>query len=247
MWSSASRFCCHIENLVIYPLCFTSDFRNTDFTSGQNFHPDSLSQLLPVQQSSVPWHLVSSALPNSTAASPFSGFSELGTPFQRLDFFLPISLLLPSLLLSPAAFCFKLSLLPGTMSPLLCCPGITWENTLTRCLLPGCWVRPDRKNNCCAYWQFSSVAQSCLTLQSRGLQHTRLPCPSSAPRACSNSCPSSWWCHPTISSSVIPFSCLQPFPASGSFPVSSSHQVAKVLEFQLQHQSFQWIFRTDFL
>ena len=66
-------------------------------------------------------------------------------------------------------------------------------------------------------------------------------------RACSNSCPSSWWCHPIISSSVVTFSpCLQSFPASGSFKwVSSSHQVAKVLEFQ--HQSFQWIFRTDFL
>ena len=52
-----------------------------------------------------------------------------------------------------------------------------------------------------------------------------------------------------ISTSVVPFSsCLQPFPASGSFQwVSSSDQVAKVLEFQLQHQSFQWIFRTDFL
>ena len=59
----------------------------------------------------------------------------------------------------------------------------------------------------------------------------------------------SWWCHPTISSSVVPFSsCLQFFPASGSFPiVSSTHQVAKVLELQLQHQSFQWIFKTDFL
>ena len=54
-----------------------------------------------------------------------------------------------------------------------------------------------------------------------GLQHTRPPCPSSTPRACSNSSPSSWWCHPTISSSVIPFSsCLQSFPASGSFQMS---------------------------
>ena len=53
-----------------------------------------------------------------------------------------------------------------------------------------------------------------------GLQHARLPCPPT-PGACSNSCPSSWWCHPTISSSVIPFSsCLQSFPASGSFSVS---------------------------
>ena len=54
-----------------------------------------------------------------------------------------------------------------------------------------------------------------------GLQHARLPCPSLSPRACSNSCPLSWWCHKTISSSVIPFSsCLQSFPASGSFPMS---------------------------
>ena len=54
-----------------------------------------------------------------------------------------------------------------------------------------------------------------------GLQHARLPCPSPNPGACSNSCPSSRWCHPTISSSVVPFSsCLQSFPASGSFPMS---------------------------
>jgi len=67
--------------------------------------------------------------------------------------------------------------------------------------------------------------------------------------ACSNSCPSSQWCHPTTSSSVIPFSSgLQSFLTSGSFPmVSSSHQVAKGLELQCQHQSFQRIFRTDFL
>ena len=54
-----------------------------------------------------------------------------------------------------------------------------------------------------------------------GLQHTRLPCPSPTPRVNSNSCLLSQWCHPTFSSSVIPFSsCLQPFPASGSFPMS---------------------------
>ena len=57
------------------------------------------------------------------------------------------------------------------------------------------------------------------SLWPHGLQHARLPCPST-PRACSNSCPSSQWCHPTISSSVVSFSCLQSFPASGSFPVS---------------------------
>ena len=65
--------------------------------------------------------------------------------------------------------------------------------------------------------------------QPHGLQHTRLPCPSPTPRSCSNSCPSCRWCHPTVSSSVIPFfSCLQSFPASESFPVSqlfaSCHQ-----------------------
>ena len=59
------------------------------------------------------------------------------------------------------------------------------------------------------------------SLQPHGLQHTRIPCPSSTPRACSNSGPSSQWCHPTMSSSVVPFSsCLQYFPASGTFSVS---------------------------
>ena len=71
------------------------------------------------------------------------------------------------------------------------------------------------------YHQFSSVAQSCLTLRPHGLQHTRLPCPLPTPTAYSNSRPLSWWCHPTISSSVIPFSsCLQSFPVSGSFSMS---------------------------
>ena len=64
--------------------------------------------------------------------------------------------------------------------------------------------------------QFSSVAQSCPTLWRHGLQHARLLCPSPIPRACSNSCTWSGWCHPTTSSS----SCLQSFPASGSFPIS---------------------------
>ena len=58
------------------------------------------------------------------------------------------------------------------------------------------------------------------SLQPHGLQHASLPCPSPTLEACLNSCPLSQWCHPTISSSVIPFSCLQPFPASGSFLMS---------------------------
>ena len=81
-------------------------------------------------------------------------------------------------------------------------------------------------------------------------QKIRLPCPSSSPRVCSNSCPLRWWCHPTISSSVIPFSsCPQSFPASGSFLMVwlFTSGSCLVLELQLQHQSFQWIFKTDFL
>ena len=58
------------------------------------------------------------------------------------------------------------------------------------------------------------------SLRPHALQHTRLPCPLPTPGVYSNSCPSSRWCHPSVSSSVIPFSCLQSFPASGSFPVS---------------------------
>ena len=69
--------------------------------------------------------------------------------------------------------------------------------------------------NCC------SVTQLCPSLCGpHGLHHARLPCPSPTPGAHSNSCPSSQWCYPTISSSVIPFSYPQPFPASGTFLMS---------------------------
>ena len=73
--------------------------------------------------------------------------------------------------------------------------------------------------------QFSSVQFShsvvSNSLQPHESQHTRPPCPSPAPRVYSNSCPSSQWCHPAISSSVVPFSsCPQSLPASGSFPMS---------------------------
>ena len=106
------------------------------------------------------------------------------------------------------------------------------------------------------YWSFNltlkkgSVQFSCSvisdSLQPHGLQHARIPCPSPFPGVYSNSCPLSQWCHPTISSSVVPFSSLlQSFPASESFPRSQFFASgAKVLKFQLQHQSFQWIFRT---
>ena len=65
------------------------------------------------------------------------------------------------------------------------------------------------------------VAESCLTVQPHGLKHAGRPCPSLFPGVCTNSCPLSWWCHPTISSSVVPLSsCLQSFPASGPFQMS---------------------------
>ena len=75
---------------------------------------------------------------------------------------------------------------------------------------------------CCHSVQFSHSVVSD-SLQPHGLQHARLPCPSPTPKACSNSCPSNWWCHPTISFSLVPFSsCLQSFPTTGSFPMSQS-------------------------
>ena len=88
-------------------------------------------------------------------------------------------------------------------------------------------------------------------------QHARPPYPSTTAGFYPNPCPLSWWCHPTTSSSVVPFSsCPQSFPAifpalkfsQGLFKwVSSSHQVAKVWEFQCQYQSFQWTPGTDLL
>ena len=133
-----------------------------------------------------------------------------------------------------------------------------WKGDLTLEL----WIQ-------CEIWIFSwhllcewvTSAQSCPTLCSvqlshsvvsnsfrpHGLQHARLPCPLPIPRACSNSCASSWWCHPTISSSVVPvFSSLQSFPVSRAFPMSEFF-ASGGLEFPLQHQSFWWIFRTAFL
>ena len=97
--------------------------------------------------------------------------------------------------------------------------------------------------------QFSSVAQLYLTLRRHGLQHTRLPCPSPTPGACSNSCPSSWWCHPTISSSVVPFfptfnlsqcQCLSNEPVhirwpkdwSFSFSISPSNEYSGLISFR---------------
>ena len=90
------------------------------------------------------------------------------------------------------------------------------------------WMKENQrnlfKNFCSTNWwkthQFSCCVVS-YSLQPHGLQHARLPCPSLLPGVFSNSCPSSQWCHPTISSSVISFSSsLQCFPASWSFPMN---------------------------
>ena len=105
------------------------------------------------------------------------------------------------------------------------------------------WIKINKS---CVQFSRSVVSNS---LRPHELQHARPPCPSPTPGVHPDSCASSRWCHPAISSSVVPFSShLQSFQDQGLFKlVSSSHQVAKLLEFQLQHQSFQWIFRTDFL
>ena len=79
------------------------------------------------------------------------------------------------------------------------------------------------EQNMCFFFFFFQFSRSVLSdsLWPHGRQHARLPCPSPTPRVYLDSCPLSWWCHPTTSSSVVPFSSrLQSFPASGSFPVS---------------------------
>ena len=91
-----------------------------------------------------------------------------------------------------------------------------WFDTHIYCEM----IITDRLVNSSSSVQFSCSVVSD-SLWPHGLQHTRLPCPSPTPGVCSNSCLLSQWCHPTVSSSVIPFSpCLQSFPASGSFPMS---------------------------
>ena len=96
--------------------------------------------------------------------------------------------------------------------------------------------------------QFSHSVMSD-SLQPHESQHARPPCLSPTLGVHPNSSPSSWWCHPAISSSVVPFSsCPNPSQHQSLFQwVNSLHEVAKVLEFQLQHQSFQWTPRTDLL
>ena len=96
--------------------------------------------------------------------------------------------------------------------------------------------------------QFSHSVMS-ESLQLHGLQNAQPPCPSPTPGVYSNSCPLSWWCHPTISSSIVPFfSRFQYFPASGSFLMSQFlASGGQSIGVSASASSFQWIFRTDFL
>ena len=119
---------------------------------------------------------------------------------------------------------------------------------------------------CASFQSFSSAQFSPSvmsdSLRPPGLQHARLTCPSPTPRACSNSCPLSQWCHPTTSSSVIPFSsCIQSFPPSGPFPKSRfftsggqsirASVSASILPMNIQDwfplglSSYQYIFRNE--
>ena len=115
--------------------------------------------------------------------------------------------------------CFPLGL-TGLISMLYKGPSIIFFSTTIQkhqffTVQPSLWSN-SHIHTCC--WVTSVVSDS---LRPHGLQHARLPYPWLTPGACSNSCPLSWWCHPTISSFVLPFSsCLQSFPASGSFQMS---------------------------
>ena len=116
----------------------------------------------------------------------------------------------------------------GTLTPSQVClhPGpmfLTPVRGIWSCSpIPTVYKSLKCRENACYHCsvQFSSPVVSD-SLRPHGQQHTRLPCLLPTPGACSNSCPSNQWCHPTDSSSVVPFSsCLQSFPASGSFPMS---------------------------
>ena len=99
----------------------------------------------------------------------------------------------------------------------------------------------------------SSVQFNCSVVSNslwpHGLQQARPPCPSPTPGVYSDSCPLSRWCHPAISTSAVSFSShLQSFPASGSFQMSQFFTSGgQRIGVSASHQSFQWIFRTDFL
>ena len=131
------------------------------------------------------------------------------------------------ILLYPLQYLLYSSPFPLTLSLILTC-AISDLLTNLSTLLISFYLFPVQPVHCCRINNYKGQYSLCSVqfshsrvrlFATQGLQHTRLPCPSAAPGACSNSCPLSWWCHLNISS-VVPFSsCLQSFTASGSFPM----------------------------
>ena len=166
-----------------------------------------------VLHSCVSW-LTGHLLIHSTLPSPaWFGLEHLLLPHVQFLHFLPLPLSLRPHLNKESKMLFC-SLLPGNPLPLLKLE-----------LFHSIW-KFWKINLGKPVFYFQSVSQFSRSVVSNslwphGLQHTNLPCPSPTTRAFSNSCPSSQWCHPTILPSVVPFSsCLQSFPASGSFLMS---------------------------
>ena len=151
----------------------------------------------------------------------FSECSQVGSPASSIPVGLPLRGWVPLhfsfIQLSPASQQAAAVLVPPPVFRIL----LVHRHLLRAfCLSPCTELTAPEERPGCPSVQFSRSVVSD-SMWPHELQHARPPCPSSTPRACSNSRPLSQWCHPTISSSVVPFSsCPQSFPASGSFPVS---------------------------
>ena len=126
---------------------------------------------------------------------------------------------------------------------------IVFCNIATFCINTQLFLKDTVINSVTFLSTLASALWTTLLLLFSWLQHARLPCPSPSPKVCSNSCPLSLWCHPIISSCRPPLLLPSILPSIRVFSNESALciQVAKVLELQLQHQSFQWIFRVGFL
>ena len=124
------------------------------------------------------------------------------------------------------SFCSPLTAIPSLRpTPTASMPeNPTHDGSWTWNSIPAIFLEPWLSASSWTSWLCGSVQFSCSvmsdSLQPHEPQHVRPPCPSPTPGVYPNSYPLSWWCHPTISSSVVPFSCLQSFPASGSFQMS---------------------------
>ena len=266
MSSSSSTYSLTLAGQALAPPCV---FMNPVLASLSTAHVDAFQYLTHITVSSIlnlfsPWDSVQRKIQFFLVHNIPMNFLSF---FPCLSFLLVFKMLLPWLsgtfILAIHLLCLWSQLFHGLNTP-ISCDSLIYPQVLTRlctsrtcisaCALDVCsWVFFPKTLNFlfCIEVSVNQFSRSVMSdsLWPYGLQHTRLSCPSPIPKACSNSCPSSQWYHPSISSPVVPFSsCLQSFPATGSCPTSQPfHQVAKILELQLQHQSFQWIFRTDFL